>query len=533
MPIFKASTRQYANLSIFLKYMSTETCSTSAEVLDPYLASIFDSKDCNRNKYKVQKLPDGVGLLSTWRLLRQFPFWKLYKIGKECKKDPQKASQRYQELVQKDKERFRSLAERGANLEEGLQSYASELFKAMSASFEFELSVLFFVVLGLFKELDKQRREGKTEESREEYGALCSGYEGDELMEMNIEIYKLARLLPEAIWKEYQHKDLNKLAGRIEKDLEEGCPDPELPAEFLKEWKSFMQRHGWDGQNQLFPSCPRYNDSPVLLLSKMQQNVGDHVTNPADIVSERVQKRREVMALQEDQARKKSRWFHPFALSKIQNRNACIEHLMWIRNAPKMHLSQLCGLLRAEVLKVEESLVKSGRLQRKGDIFHVDLNELDQALREPTMDLMTLVEPRKRIFERALRFNECPLLVDSRCRVLRPDPPDLGHVEEGILIGAAVSPGIAKGRVRIIRHPNEYFESGEILAATVTGPAWTPLFAGASGIVLQIGGALQHGALCAREYGKPAVSNVDVHLQLKTGMLVEVDGNRGIVKIIE
>lgn len=49
-----------------------------------------------------------------------------------------------------------------------------ELFEAMSASFEFELGVLFFVVLNLFKELDKQRREGKTEEIREEYSALCT-----------------------------------------------------------------------------------------------------------------------------------------------------------------------------------------------------------------------------------------------------------------------------------------------------------------------------------------------------------------------
>ena len=44
---------------------------------------------------------------------------------------------------------------------------------------------------------------------------------------------------------------------------------------------------------------------------------------------------------------------------------------------------------------------------------------------------------------------------------------------------------------------------------------------------------LQHGALCAREYGKPAVSNIGVMSDLKTGMLVSVDGNTGVVKILE
>ena len=169
----------------------------------------------------------------------------------------------------------------------------------------------------------------------------------------------------------------------------------------------------------------------------------------------------------------------------------------------------------------------------KGDIFHLDLEEVDKALADETIDLMQIIAPRKAVYERALEATECPLLVDSRCRILRPDPPNQDNVEEGTLIGTAVSPGVATGRVRILKSPNEPFESGEILAATVTSPTWTPLFVGASGVILQIGGVLQHGALCAREYGKPAVSNIDIHNVLKTGMFVEVDGNSGTVKIIE
>lgn len=69
--------------------------------------------------------------------------------------------------------------------------------------------------------------------------------------------------------------------------------------------------------------------------------------------------------------------------------------------------------------------------------------------------------------------------------------------------------------------------------AVVTSPAWTPLFVGASAVTLQIGGVLQHGALCARKFGKPAVSNIDIRSALKTGMLVEVDGNSGVVNILE
>jgi hypothetical protein len=42
------------------------------------------------------------------------------------------------------------------------------------------------------------------------------------------------------------------------------------------------------------------------------------------------------MAKHEEEAKTKSWPFRYFALSKIQKRNAILEHIMWIRNAPKL-----------------------------------------------------------------------------------------------------------------------------------------------------------------------------------------------------
>ena len=501
---------------------------------DPYLSSLFASKDCDRNTYKMRRLPKGVNFCNGWKLIRQFPFMKLSKIASVAKKDPVKAKSQYEEILQQDIANLKALEERGPKLpEEGLQSYARELYQAIWPSFEQELGILFFAVLPLFQELDKGRREGETEELREEYGHLCGGYEGDELMQMNIDIYQLANLLPKQIWQDYRHEDLDKFATRIQDNLDKKITD-DLPSDFLEGWKGFMDRHGWDGEDQWFPSSPRYEDSPVLLLAKLRQNVaGDGVTNPSDVQRKQVQKRHEVMALQEQRAKEK-KWYQFSGLSKIQSRNAIMDNLMWIRNGPKLHLAQLCGIIRANVLRVEEDFLRSGRLETKGDIFHINLDEIDQALREESLNLMELIRPRKIVYERALRVVECPILVDSRCRILKPDPPEQGeNHEDGTLIGAPISPGVATGRVRIMHSPSEKFEKGEILAAVVTSPAWTPLFVGASAVVLQVGGALQHGALCAREFGKPAVSNIDIHSLLKTGMMVEVDGNTGTVRILE
>ena len=85
---------------------------------------------------------------------------------------------------------------------------------------------------------------------------------------------------------------------------------------------------------------------------------------------------------------------------------------------------------------------------------------------------------------------------------------------------------------------NDPFEKtvrpGDILVAVTTDPGWTPLFLNAAAIILEIGGELQHGALIAREYGKPCVTGIqDVTTRFEDDQIVEVDGDAGLVRLID
>ena len=530
MPMFCASTRQYANLSLFFRYISPDFCAKNAELLDPYLAGLFRSSDCDRKKYRLRKLPKEVNVRNAFWIARKVPLRKLYKIGRKFKSNPEKAKMEYVKLAERSVANLKALQKRGFDRSKGLQVFADELFDAMLPVFFEELGCIFAVVLPIFNKMDKMRREGKTDAIRSEYDALCCGYEGDELMAMNVAMHRLALRLPASIWDEYSHDDLHQLATRIRDNIAGVKSD--LPGDFIAEWNNFLERFGFDGEDQLFISSPRYADAPEFLLRKLRQNVGPNVTDPTLAQKELSDKRRAIMKLHEERA-KKTRWFRPFGPRKIKKRNDYLEHLLWIRNAPKIKFAQMVGVLRAEILQIEMELLKKGRLGSKGDIFYLELCEVDRLLNDGSVNAMELILPRKVVHERALRANTCPLLIDSRCRILKPDPPVLsGNGESGTLIGAAISPGCAEGRLRIIKSPNEYFETGEVLCTFVTGPAWTPLFVGASAVVLQIGGLLQHGALCCREFNKPGVSNIGID-QLETGMFVRVDGDRGIVQIID
>lgn len=203
---------------------------------------------------------------------------------------------------------------------------------------------------------------------------------------------------------------------------------------------------------------------------------------------------------------------------------------MWIRNAPKLFLSEITSAVRAGVMACATQLLKTGRLDEAGDIVHLKMDEVDKGLSDSSLDLRTLIGPRKEQYLHAKQATVCPFLVDSRCRILKANIKE--QQEPGTLVGTPISPGVATGTVKILSSPREKLNKGDILATVVTDPAWTPLFIGCSAVILQVGGVLQHGALCAREYGVPGVSCINM-ADLKSGMKVSVDGNTGVIKILD
>lgn len=102
--------------------------------------------------------------------------------------------------------------------------------------------------------------------------------------------------------------------------------------------------------------------------------------------------------------------------------------------------------------------------------------------------------------------------------------------------GAAVSRGKVSGRVRLImkRADLNKIKTGEILVANFTMPDYVPAMKKAAGIITDDGGITSHAAIISRELGKPCVTGTKFATQvLQNGDLVEIDGEKGIVKIIK
>jgi phosphohistidine swiveling domain-containing protein len=191
------------------------------------------------------------------------------------------------------------------------------------------------------------------------------------------------------------------------------------------------------------------------------------------------------------------------------------------------------------VLRIGEALVGEGFIVDPDDAFFLTRDEALQALSGTRPEGLDVAARRAARAEQARlvppvtvgRTN--PLirrLWDSFPRMIGAAPS-----ESALASGVPSSAGRATGTVRVIRGPDEFAElqSGEILVAPLTAPAWTPLFALAAGVVTDVGSPAAHASIIAREYGIPAVVGCgDATSRLKTGMLVTVDGTTGNVELV-
>ena len=185
-------------------------------------------------------------------------------------------------------------------------------------------------------------------------------------------------------------------------------------------------------------------------------------------------------------------------------------------------------------------LAAAGVLDDPADIAHLTPDEARDAFaRIGEVDLRGLVQERKDELRRFVSITP-PETIGERPGGVKPKPSAEALrrrvARDGLLTGTAGSPGVARGRARVIRSlaDAERLRSGEVLVAPTTSQPWMPLFGAAAALVTETGGTLSHAAVVAREFRLPAVVAVASATDLiQDGQLLEVDGDRGLVRILE
>ena len=102
--------------------------------------------------------------------------------------------------------------------------------------------------------------------------------------------------------------------------------------------------------------------------------------------------------------------------------------------------------------------------------------------------------------------------------------------------GTTAYTGKAKGIVKLLFKIDDInkVKEGDIIAARQTTPDLVPALSRSAAIITDEGGLLSHAAIVAREMKKPCVIGTKIATKvLKDGDLVEVDADKGIIRILK
>ncbi|MEL6458436.1 MAG: glycerol-3-phosphate acyltransferase [Cyanobacteria bacterium J06621_15] len=200
--------------------------------------------------------------------------------------------------------------------------------------------------------------------------------------------------------------------------------------------------------------------------------------------------------------------------------------------------SRLLAQLRWTFIALERNWLQSGLINQPGDIFFLEIDEINKIIRDSDYQLMSnlteLVEIRKAQLQEDGELNPVPLLVYGNAPPLSVFFSRPSLVPDGMLTGIPASHGLIEGRVKVLRNLQAVpdVDKQTILVVPYTDSGWVALLARAGGLIAEAGGRLSHGAIIAREYGIPAV--MDVHNAtwvLQDGQRVRIDGSKGIIEI--
>jgi pyruvate,water dikinase len=299
-------------------------------------------------------------------------------------------------------------------------------------------------------------------------------------------------------------------------------------AEFVEAFDIFLSTFGFHGADELELASPKWGTDPDLAL-RIVERLKEAPDDRDPVKAER--------ALAADRAAVTAR-----VRQKLRGPRRILFDRA-VRSAalyvPEREASK-AALVRAlfETRRALNELARRHGIPR-GDIYLLVREELEAALDDPRKFAPTIEQ--RRDLRDSLQKRVPPFWFDHEI----PDPAGWPLRSDGRTTsrsslattrvqGQGVSAGVVTGRARVILDPNEPgdLEPDEILVAPQTDPAWTPLFLGAAGVIVEYGAVMSHAAIVARELGIPAVVGVDgATVDIPTGATVTIDGTTGLVTV--
>lgn len=314
--------------------------------------------------------------------------------------------------------------------------------------------------------------------------------------------------------------------------------------DFKTAFDDFLENWGFRCSAELMLTAPSFQEDPAPVIDLLKAYFAMDGDSPADQLRRQAEGRlRDTKTmLSALRGRPVWRWL-PF----VRQSKLAAVLLRWtqtsiqLRERARLKQALLYSRLRRISLALGGALTERGRLAAADDIFFLTADEVDLLASGGEMfpgharELVTLrrqahAELSARTPPDSMRLPAGEYL-DAHGESGRAGAIDGDAALTGV--GACGGRTTAPAAILMDVTDSHRLKAGDILVTRQTDPGWGPIFPLISGLVIERGGMLSHGAIIAREFGIPSVVGVkDATRRIQHGGAITVDGDRGLVHVM-
>jgi rifampicin phosphotransferase len=310
----------------------------------------------------------------------------------------------------------------------------------------------------------------------------------------------------------------------------------------------YLEHWGFRCSGELMLTEETYLENPAKWIALLQQYDRLPDRNPYDIIAAKHQESRNIQQQLQRKCLKKYGWFPPLALVKIGVfrlllQQSCLS--ISLRERARLKQALVYFRFKKTLEKIENHWLKEDTYGEKGDILMMTYKQIVERLHASDMlpqALLDMMDSRKKAWREEVNKRYPDDFYTHHGKYTQPHEVVVGHPaasatasDTPVFKGLCACGGCLTGRIVVLDSVMEAYkiQKGDILVTRQTDPGWVVVFPLISGLIVERGGMLSHGAIVAREFGIPAVVGLAGASQyLKDGDYVELRADRGEVQII-
>ena len=305
----------------------------------------------------------------------------------------------------------------------------------------------------------------------------------------------------------------------------------------------YLQKFGFRCSGELMLTTTNYTDLPYKFIDLLKQYDSLPDNNPEDLIVQKGKEREQVTRSFKNTVWKKNGLNIFKSLTHIFFLTALIRLAskgISARERVRLKQASLYFHLKKIVLKCGSELQKRKLLNASNDIFYLRYQEVIELLNSSAM-LPTSVKEQVDISKKHFSLQSTLIYPDDffSHQGEFPLPEELPTKDSksgnSNLKGLCACGGQIQARVMVLQSVMEAYKlrKGDILVTRQTDPGWVVVFPLISGLIVERGGMLSHGAIVSREFGIPAIVGVEgATSKLKDGDIVVLNAFTGEITLV-